>query len=427
MGTPDPAAGEQATGRTETLALAAARAVDAQRLWTRLMAMAAIGATPAGGVNRQALSSEDAQAQRLLVDWGERIGLEPSADAAGNLFLRLPGRDPQAAPVMTGSHLDSQPTGGRFDGVYGVLAGLEALQALVSTGERPRRSIDLVAWMNEEGSRFAPGMMGSEAYAGLRSLDSILSATDAQGVSVAQALATMPAWPHRALGGEFHAYLEAHIEQGPLLERAGLPVGVVTGIQGKHTGEVRVRGEAAHAGTTPREERRDALLSACALVCALDRAVSERAPEAMFTVGRFTVAPNAPSVIASEVRFSVDLRHFDGAQLARLAATIAEVCARHPGPCEVRWAERVAAAPVQFPVALREQVAGQARALGIDFMELASAAGHDARPVSHVGPAGMIFVPCAGGLSHNEAESAEPADLAAGTRVLAASLVRLAC
>jgi N-carbamoyl-L-amino-acid hydrolase len=427
MGTIDPAAGALISKGTQPLALAVARAVDEERLWMRLQAMAAIGATPAGGVNRQALSTEDAQAQRQLVAWGEQIGLEPSADAAGNLFLRLPGRDPQAAPVMTGSHLDSQPTGGRFDGVYGVLAGLEALQALASAGVRPQRPIDLVAWMNEEGSRFAPGMMGSEAYAGLRALETLLPATDAQGVSVAQALAAMPAWPSRALGGSPHAYLEAHIEQGPLLERAGLPVGVVTGIQGKHTGEVCVRGEAAHAGTTPRDERRDALLSACALVGALDRAVREQAPEAMFTVGRFSVVPNAPSVIASEVRFTVDLRHFDGPLLAQLASTLAEVCRRHPGPCEVRWQERVAAAPVHFPAPVRELVASQARALAIDCMELPSAAGHDARPVSHVAPAGMIFVPCAGGISHNEAESAEPSDLAAGTRVLAACLVRLAC
>jgi beta-ureidopropionase / N-carbamoyl-L-amino-acid hydrolase len=400
--------------------------VDTQRLWDRHMAMARIGATAAGGVNRQALSAEDGEAQQLLAQWGAAIGLDAAHDAAGNLFLRWAGRDAAAAPVLSGSHLDSQPTGGRFDGVYGVLAALEAVQALREAGFVPARPIEIVAWMNEEGSRFAPGMMGSEAFAGERSLADIGAARDAGGVSVAQALAQMPRFGERALGGPVHAYLEAHIEQGPVLERVGVPLGVVTGIQGKRTYAVTVSGEAAHAGTTERADRRDALLAACALVGALDAAIVARAPEAMFTVGRFNVTPNAPSVIAAQVQFSIDLRHRDTATLAALAQLLREVCAAAGAPCTVALRELMAADPIEFDAGLRALIAGSAQALGVPAIDIYSAAGHDARPLSHVCPAGMIFVPCKGGISHNEAESAQPEHLAAGARVLAMCLARLA-
>lgn len=404
--------------------------VNEGRLWERHLAMARFGATAAGGVNRQALSPEDAQAQAEIVRWGEAIGLRASRDAVGNLFLRMAGSDPDAAPVLSGSHLDSQPTGGRFDGVYGVLAAFEAVQALHDSGFVPVRPIDVVAWMNEEGSRFAPGMMGSAVFAGARTLDETTCVTDPDGISVEAALRDLQArLAHvaaRALGGPVHAYVEAHIEQGPVLEREGFAVGVVTGIQGKHTFRVEVDGEAAHAGTSQRRERKDALLAAIAMVHALAAEMHDEDDVTKFTVGRFEVQPNAPSVVASRVVFSIDLRHPDSARLDALSRRIEPLCQAHRGPCEVRVYRLSAADSLHFPPALRERIGAIAGALGIAHRDLPSAAGHDARYLHGIAPSAMIFVPCHLGITHNEAESALPADLAAGTRVLANLLAELA-
>ncbi|XAH23568.1 M20 family metallo-hydrolase [Xylophilus sp. GW821-FHT01B05] len=413
--------------------------VDAARLQARLDALARIGATAHGGVNRQALSHEDALAQAEMTRWGAAIGLQAARDAAGNFFLRLPGRVPAAAPVLSGSHLDSQPTGGRFDGVYGVVAAFEAVQALVETGVVPERPIDVVAWMNEEGSRFAPGMMGSAVFAGERTLAETEAATDAGGTSVGTALrqvqATLaqmqteglPAIAERALGGAVHAYVEAHIEQGPLLERMATPVGVVTGIQGKHTWRIEVQGEAAHAGTATRAERKDALLAALAMVQAMAAAFHDAGDVTRFTVGRFEVTPNAPSVVPSRVVFSIDLRHPDTTELQRMADLVAALCDKHRGPCEVAVHLLSAADSLSFPAALQARIRDTARALGVPTLDLPSAAGHDARYLHGIAPAAMLFVPCHLGITHNEAEYAQPEDLYQGARVLADVLQALAC
>ncbi len=404
--------------------------VDQQRLWDSLQAMARFGATPAGGVNRQALSGEDSAAQAELVRWGQALDLIASRDAVGNLFLRLPGSDGTAAPVLSGSHLDSQPTGGRFDGVYGVLAAFEAVRAIRAAGSAPRRAIDIVAWMNEEGSRFAPGMMGSAVFAGARTLDETLAVRDAQGIGVGEALAVQATQlahvPLRSLGGAVHAYVEAHIEQGPVLEREGFPVGVVTGIQGKHTFRIDVQGEAAHAGTSQRSERRDALLAATAMVQALAAELHDAEDVTKFTVGRFEVLPNAPSVVASQAVFSIDLRHPDTERLRAMAARVAPLCEAHRGPCTVRVVHLSAADSLRFPDTLCAHARAVADRLGIRHRDLPSAAGHDARYLHGIAPSAMLFVPCHLGITHNEAESAEPADLAAGTRVLADLLAELA-
>jgi len=404
--------------------------VSEQRLWDRLAAMARFGATAAGGVNRQALSDEDTAAQIELVQWGEELGLAASRDAAGNLFLRLAGAEPDSAPILSGSHLDSQPTGGRFDGVYGVLAALEAVQAIQQAGAVPRHPIDIVAWMNEEGSRFAPGMMGSAVFAGDRTLAETVVVSDAKGTSVADALAAqakrLAHVPLRTLGGTVRAYVEAHIEQGPVLEREGFPVGVVTGIQGKHTFRVEVQGEAAHAGTSQRSERKDALLAATAMVQALAAALHDLEDITRFTVGRFEVLPNAPSVVASKVVFSIDLRHPDSATLRDLSAQVTPICDAQRGPCEVTVLRLSAADSLRFPEVLCQHTRTVADRLGIRHRDLPSAAGHDARYLHDVAPSAMLFVPCHLGITHNEAESATPADLAAGTRVLADLLLELA-
>jgi beta-ureidopropionase / N-carbamoyl-L-amino-acid hydrolase len=397
--------------------------VDEARLAQRLAAMARIGATDKGGVNRQALSKEDAAAQRQLIEWGEALGMKPSVDAIGNLFLRLEGADADAPPVLSGSHLDSQPTGGKFDGVFGVLAALEAVQAIVASGVKPRVSIDVVAWMNEEGSRFAPGMMGSAVFAGDRALDATLAVVDKHDVSVKDALAavrdSLRDVPERVLGGRVSACVEAHIEQGPHLENEGLTIGVVTGIQGKRTFKVRVDGEAAHAGTSTRAERKDALLAAIAMVRALTEEMHDDADIVKFTVGRFDVKPSAPSVVPSSVDFSIDLRHPDSSVLRALGDRIAPICEAHAGVCAVRVAELSSAMSLDFPEPMRARIRDAASRLDLPHRDILSTAGHDARYLHYVCPTGMIFVPSHLGLTHCEAEFTPSADLAAGVKVLA--------
>ncbi len=407
----------------------ASGAVDEARLWRRHMVLAEIGATGKGGVNRQALSEEEAHARALLADWAAALGYGVSVDGISNLFIRREGTDPALAPVLTGSHIDSQPTGGKFDGAYGVLAGLEALQALDEAGIETARPIEVVAWLNEEGSRFAPGMMGSEAFAGLRPLDEIKAVTDRGGTSVAdelrRAFAATPGAERREIGFPVAAFVEAHIEQGPALERAGKPIGVVTGIQGVRRMRVRVTGEEAHAGTTPKSARRDALWEAARMVDALQQTIHVD-DEHRFTVGMMEIRPNVPSVVASEVLFSIDIRHPDSDMLARLEAEVDGICRNALVACEVETWTIAEAPSIWFDDRVVGTIEAAAVDLGLGNMRLFSGAGHDARQLSFVCPTGMIFVPCEKGISHNEAESASPSDLADGARVLAETLVRLA-
>jgi N-carbamoyl-L-amino-acid hydrolase len=396
--------------------------VSAERLWRRHMEVARFGATPAGGVDRPALSPAEVQARRYLLDVAAARGLKPFTDPAGNFFLRLEGADETLPPVLTGSHLDSQPTGGKFDGIYGVLAGLEVLEAFRDAGMRPRRAIETVAWMNEEGGRFAPGMMGSEAFAGTRALESILAARDGADCTVKDALAAVNdavPLPSRPLGFPIAGYIEAHIEQGPVLEATGCVIGAVTGIQGKQTYRVTVTGEEAHAGTKPMQERRDALMAALAMVKAMHDLCRARDARTLFTVGRFQVEPNAPSVVPARVTFSIDLRHFETAIMRDLGASFARICGDHAGPCEVRIETLVDAPSLVFPEELRLRTLALAEALGHPAMELPSAAGHDARHLNDVAPSAMVFVPCRNGVSHHESEWAEPQHLFAGAQVLA--------
>jgi beta-ureidopropionase / N-carbamoyl-L-amino-acid hydrolase len=407
-----------------------AEAVSQDRLWRRHEDLARFGATAKGGVNRQALSSEEAEARRYLLAVAAERGFDASTDAAGNFFLRLDGTDPALPPVLTGSHIDSQPTGGRFDGIFGVLAGLEALEAMRDAGWTPPRAVELVGWMNEEGSRFAPGMMGSEAFTGVRALDEILPIADHEGITVAEALkavnAALPAQPEQPFGRPLTAYVEAHIEQGPVLEQRGVEIGRVTGIQGKQTWRVTVTGEAAHAGTTPMAERRDALIAALAMVQAMHRLCAEADPLVMFTVGRFEVAPNAPSVVPSRVIFSIDLRHPDTDLMRRLGGRFTGLCRDATGVCDVLLEPLVDTPSMTFDTAVGRVITAAAGALGHSVMDMPSAAGHDARHLAGHTPSGMIFIPCRGGVSHHESEWSEPEHLSAGARVLAAVLTDLA-
>lgn len=404
--------------------------IDADRLWRRLMRLAEIGATAAGGVNRRALTEGEIAAWRQVIGWAREAGLEPSTDAAGNLFLTLRGTDPQAMPLLVGSHLDTQPTGGRFDGVLGVLAALEGGVAMAGRKMRPARDIMVVAWMNEEGCRFAPGMMGSEAFAGVRSIDEIRAINDAEGISVGDALgrlhAAFPDVPLRSLGFVPAHYLELHIEQGPVLEAEQCIIGVVTGIQGKQTFQVTIDGREGHAGTLPMAERRDAIAAFARIAAALHDEIGDYDEIVKFTIGRVRVEPNAPSVVPARVTFSVDLRHPENDVLQRLGENISAVCRAHAPPTTATVDRLVDAPSNTFDQSLQTLIAEAAEALGHTSMRILSAAGHDARHLAKVCPSAMIFIPCRGGISHAENEWAEPTHVAAGAAVLAAVMERLA-
>jgi N-carbamoyl-L-amino-acid hydrolase len=404
--------------------------VSEERLWRRHMEMAEIGAIPGNGVNRAALSKEDIAARKVLIGWARDRNFEVGVDAIGNLFVRRPGQDAAAAPVMTGSHMDSQPRGGRFDGIYGVLAALEALQAIDEAGVKTRRPIELVAWTNEEGGRFPPCTMGSAVYTGARGLEDFIDVKDNEGVALrdalAQTLAATPGLAQRPLKVPAAAYIEAHIEQGPLLENTAKTIGVVTGIQGLRWFNIEVFGKTDHAGTTPLALRQDALRDAVNVISALHELTRDAADTVRFTVGRMLVTPNSTNSVPSHVLFSVDLRHPDAATLDRLAGAVEPAAKQAAKQCAIKVTPTLHDNPCAFDADVVGAVERAANELRLPSMRLASGASHDAMYMARVCPTGMIFVPCEKGVSHNEAENATPADLAAGARVLTAALLELA-
>ena len=407
----------------------ATNAVREDRLWQRHADMARLGGTPRGGVNRQALSAEDAAARNLLMSWAKARGFALSTDGIGNLFVRRAGTDPNARPILSGSHMDSQPTGGRFDGMYGVLAAFEALEALEDAGVRTRRPIEAVAWTNEEGSRFQPGAMGSAVFAGHYDLRTMLEVKDWDGVvlkdALAQTLKAAPA-PARAPGNALDGYVEVHIEQGPRLEDARKTIGVVTGIQGSRRYIVTTLGEEAHAGTTPRAARKDAFVAALAVAGAMQAATRDAEDTLRFTIGRVEVYPGSPNTVPGRVTFTIDMRHPEMAALDRYEAKLHEAVAQHAAPCTATIERVTNVAPTVFDKQVVDLVRDAARRLALSSMDMPSGAGHDAMHIARLCPTGMVFVPCERGISHNEIENATPPDLAAGTRVLVETLVRLA-
>jgi len=393
---------------------------DPQRLWQSLMDMARIGATPRGGSCRLALSDEDKAGRDLFAGWCEAAGLTVEVDRMGNLFARRPGREENLPAVGAGSHLDTQPHGGKFDGVYGVLAALEVARTLNDHGVDTRAPIDVVCWTNEEGARFPPAMLGSGVFAGVFDLDYGLSRADTGGATVGDELERIGyAGPLPCGERTFGAFFEAHIEQGPILERERKTIGVVLGGQGVRWYDARVTGQDSHAGSTPMAGRRDALLASARMIEAID-ALARARKDAVATVGHLEVSPNSRNTIPGEVRFTIDMRHFDDDVLAEMDAVCREACAGIAAEAgaeaaiECIWHQP----PVHFHASCVEAVRSAAERLGYPHRDIVSGAGHDAFLVSRVAPTGMVFVPCAGGISHNEAESAEPADLAAGCDVL---------
>ncbi len=408
----------------------AAGAVSEQRQWDRLMAMARIGAIPGDGVNRACLTDGDRQARRLLIGWANEIGASISIDAAANLWLRRDGSDPHAAAVVTGSHMDTQPNGGRFDGIYGVIAGLEALAALHDTKAALRRPVEVVAWTNEEGGRFAPGCMGSMAWSGCRRIEEFADAVDPDNVRFADALAAHLVaeadLPRRPLGSQPHAYVEAHIEQGPRLEAERLDIGVVTGIQGSRWFTVTLTGETAHAGTTPLALRSDAVQDMVRAITALNALMHDPQDVLRFTVGRIVVQPNTSNSVANRASFTIDFRHPEKAVLLARGDAVAGVVQAAVRNSTATVQETFHALPVAFSPLVIDAVERAAAVQRHRQMRLPSGAFHDAQFVVPVCPTGMIFVPCRKGLSHNPAEYSEPSQLAAGTRVLTQTLAELA-
>jgi N-carbamoyl-L-amino-acid hydrolase len=407
--------------------------IDGARLWQSLMDLAAIGATPKGGVCRLALTPLDGQARALFSQWAADAGCTLRTDAIGNLFARRPGTDATAAAVATGSHIDSQPTGGKFDGAYGVMAGLEVLRTLNDRGVLTRAPLEVCVWTNEEGSRFVPVMMGSGVYAGAFPLAHALAACDREGTSVASALAAIGAagdTPASVQNGapRFAAYFEAHIEQGPVLEDAGITIGAVTGALGQRWYDVTVTGQEAHAGPTPMALRRDALQAACGLMQQVHAIAMAEQPHARGTVGEVQVFPNSRNVIPGRVRFSVDFRHAAADGLDRMDAALRQACAtlQAAGRCSVEVQQVVDFPPAPFDAALVNAVRQGAERLGLPCMDLVSGAGHDAVYVARTAPTGMVFVPCKGGISHNEIEDAAPAHLEAGANVLLHAMLQTA-
>ena len=392
------------------------------------MEMARIGATEKGGVCRLALTDLDRESRELFVRWAEAAGCTTGFDAMGNLFARRPGRDPDKAPVMTGSHLDSQPTGGKFDGAYGVLAGLEVLRSLNDHGIETEAPVEVVVWTNEEGSRFAPAMIGSGAFAGVFDLDYAQGRSDADGTTIGAELERIGYKGEGCGDRPVGAYFEAHIEQGPILEAEEKTIGVVTGAQGQRWYEVTLTGQEAHAGPTPMARRKDALVGASRLVQAINQLGHDFQPDACTTVGMLQVHPNSRNVIPGSVWLTVDLRHPDDGRLAEMdrAFRQAAEAAAEAGGLDLAIEEIWHFGATPFDETCVSAVRAGAERYGHSHRDIVSGAGHDAVYMAKVAPTGMIFVPCEDGISHNEIENATPEHLTAGCEVLMHAIVETA-
>jgi N-carbamoyl-L-amino-acid hydrolase len=385
------------------------------------MEMAKIGQVGTTGNCRLALSDEDAQARTLLASWCEAAGLTMHIDRASNMFAVRAGRDQSRSVVAAGSHLDTQPHGGRFDGISGVLAALEVVETLNDAEIETEAPLAVVNWTNEEGVRFAPGLLGSTWFAGGISDDELEVIRASDGPTFAEE-AARTGWRGllRPADLPLDSFFELHIEQGPSLERAKAPVGVVTSVQGLCWLDVVVSGTDAHAGTTPLDARKDALLAAAATLVDLHALGRKAGPDARVSVGRLRSATDGPSTISGHTEFVIDVRHPNGETLATLATQCAEACRRAAARynCHASVSRRLNVPPRAFDADCVHLVEAAAKDLGLAYLRLPSGALHDASNVAPLAPTAMIFVACRDGVSHNVAEYASPADLAAGSNVL---------
>ena len=399
-------------------------AINAERLWSTLNEMARIGATPAGGVTRLTLSDEDRQARDLLRQWAQEAGFPCAVDSMGNMFIRRAGKNPQLAPVLTGSHVDSQPLGGRYDGIYGVLAGLEALRTLNERGIETERDIVLVNWTNEEGARFAPAMLASGVWAGQFSEAFALARKDRDGISVGAALEAIGYRGERPTAAfPVHACNEVHIEQGPILEEEDVDIGLVHAAMGQRWFNVTLEGFSAHAGTTPMGSRRDALTAFAELALAVEQIGIAHNPDGRATIGMAQVIPGSRNVVPGRVECSVEFRHPQSSALEAMEQALrhaADTLARRGVQAQI---ERIFDyAPIAFNAQCLARSEQAVQMLGYSARRMVSGAGHDTCYISKVAPASMIFIPCEKGISHNEAENILPAWAEKGANVLLNSL-----
>ncbi len=395
--------------------------VDGARLWETIMETAKIGGTEKGGVKRLTLTDLDAQVRHWLIDKCEAAGCEVHYDDMGNIFVRRPGKDNSLPPIAIGSHLDTQPTGGKFDGVIGVLAGLEVLRTLNDSGIETHAPIELIDWTNEEGSRFAPAMLSSGVFAGIFGRDYAYEREDREGLTFGDELKRIGFAGTETCGQhKLAAHFELHIEQGPILEDEGKTIGIVTGVQGMRWYEVTVTGMDCHAGSTPMRLRQDALVAASKMVQAVQAVGLAHAPDAVATVGLIEARPNSRNVIPGEVFFTIDFRHPDDAVVAKMEEDVKEAFDKiiEGSGITIKF-ERIWDSPaVQFDADCIASVESAAAALGYPARKIVSGAGHDSAYIAKVAPTTMIFVPCEKGISHNEAEKSEPEQVAAGADVL---------
>ncbi|MCP8894114.1 Zn-dependent hydrolase [Shinella daejeonensis] len=403
--------------------------VNADRLWDSLMDMAKIGPGVAGGNNRQTLTDADAEGRRLFQTWCEAAGLTMGVDTMGNMFMTRAGTDPQALPVYVGSHLDTQPTGGKYDGVLGVLSGLEVVRSLNDLGIETKHPIVVTNWTNEEGARFAPAMLASGVFAGVHSQDYAYGRKDPEGRTFGEELKRIGWAGDEEVGArKMHAYFEYHIEQGPILESEKKDIGVVTHCQGLWWLEFTLTGREAHTGSTPMALRVNAGLAMARILEMVQTVAMESQPGAVGGVGQMVFSPNSRNVLPGTVVFTVDIRSPDQGKLdgmrARIEAEAPEICEALGVGCSVEAVGHFD--PVTFDPALVETVRKAANDLGYSHMNIISGAGHDACWAARVAPATMIMCPCVGGLSHNEAEDISKEWAAAGADVLLHAVIETA-
>ncbi len=393
------------------------------------MEMAKIGGTEKGGCCRLALTDLDKEGRDLFSRWCEEAGCTIKVDKMGNIFARRAGTKDDLPPVMMGSHLDTQPTGGKYDGVYGVLAGLEVLRTLNDFDVQTEHPIEVSVWTNEEGSRFAPAMVSSGVFAGVFDLEYGLSRADLDGKTMGEELDRIGYAGTEDVGGrQIKAFFEAHIEQGPILEHEEKTIGVVQGAQGQRWYEITITGQEAHAGPTPMPRRKDALVGAAKIVQEVNRIGMDNQPFACATVGLLNVTPNSRNTIPGEVFFTVDFRHPKDDILSKMDQELRSFADRvaADGGYEMKFEEIWYSPPVEFDADCINAVRQGAEIAGFSHMDIISGAGHDACYINRVAPTGMIFVPCENGISHNEEEEATPEDLAAGCNVLLHAVVERA-
>jgi N-carbamoyl-L-amino-acid hydrolase len=403
--------------------------IDQQRLWDRLMAMAEIGGTPKGGVCRVALTDEDKAGRDCFIRWCEAAGCQVEIDQLGNIFARRPGLDNSRPPVLIGSHLDSQPTGGKYDGAYGVLAALEVVETLNDHSILTECPIELVSWTNEEGARFTPAMVASGVFAGAFSLEYAYSRVDKDGKSLGEELGRIGYKGSATVGNRpYTATLELHIEQGPILEMEGKSVGVVTGVQGIRWYDLVLTGRETHAGPSPMSYRADPVKAAIPILEQIYALAEQHGPQARATIGYLDASPGVKNTVPGTLTISVDLRHPDTEILSAMDMLLKGMVAGAKGKSKVDFELREIwySPPVAFAPRCIQAVQKALDLLDIPAMEMVSGAGHDSVYISRVAPTSMIFIPCKDGLSHNELESIAPQDAFNGANVLLHATLELA-